>query len=86
MIATVASIWKKYAIRLHFEAHDILRIEQDSRLQSVSASQQMMMEWLNGKGRQPTTWATVIEALEECELSQIAKDVKGALTEINIET
>ena len=39
----------------------------------------MFMEWLEGKGRSPKTWETVIEALEEADLSEVASDLKDVL-------
>ena len=83
VIARVAPIWERFATRLHFEFHDIMRIEKDCHFQSLTSSQRMIMEWLNGKGRQPTTWATVIKALKECELSEVARDIEAILADIN---
>ena len=37
------------------------------------------MLWLEGKGRSPRTWETVIEVLEEAELSEMANDLKVVL-------
>lgn len=39
----------------------------------------MFSDWLEGKGRQPTTWETLIEALEEANLSELANDLKETL-------
>ena len=83
VIARVAPIWQQFATRLHFEFHDIMCIEEDYHLQSLKCSRRVMMEWLNGKGRQPRTWATVIKALKECELSEVAKDIEVILADVN---
>ena len=83
VISRVAPIWEQFATRLHFEVHDIMRIEEDCHFQSLKSSRRVMMEWLNGKGRQPTTWATVMKALEESELSEVARDIEVTLAEIN---
>ena len=74
----VASKWDKVALRLHFCGHDISRIERDHS-KSVRACQTMFMEWLEGKGRKPITWDTLIKALGEAELSQVANDLEIAL-------
>ena len=34
------------------------------------------MEWLRGNGRKPTTWNTIIKALEEADLVELAADLK----------
>ena len=33
-------------------------------------------KWLNGTGRQPVTWATLIAVLKEIDLEQLARDVE----------
>ena len=81
IIERVAHIWGQLATRLYFEPHDIIRIQNDFSHQGVQASRQVIMEWLNGKGRQPTTWATFIKALVEAGLSEVAKDIEAIITD-----
>lgn len=78
VIATVASKWDKIALRLHFDHHDIERIRKDNS-QSEQACQKMFCEWIDGKGRKPTNWSTLIKALEEAEYSKLASDIKTVL-------
>ena len=40
---------------------------------------EIFREWLNGEGKQPVTWATLIEVLHDIELSSLAKDISGVL-------
>ena len=40
---------------------------------------EIVREWLNGEGKQPVTWATLIEVLHDIELSSLAKDISGVL-------
>ena len=83
VINTIAHKWDEVATRLYFEVHDIKRIQQDCPLQVRKASREMIMEWLEGEGslRKPITWATLIEALNEAELSEVAKDIVSILQE-----
>ena len=67
LIDTAAAVWDKVAIRLHFERHDIARIARDHHQQSVLAAKTVFTEWLDGKGRQPPSWAVLIKALKETE-------------------
>ena len=46
---------------LQFEGHDISRIGKDER-QAEDACRTVFIEWLEGKGRTPTTWGTVLHA------------------------
>lgn len=80
MIDQSAAKWEKLAIRLHFENHDVSRIRKDHHLQSVDACRTALMEWLDGKGRQPTTWGTLIKALVEAEMAELAGDLELVLS------
>ena len=79
MISRAAAVWEKVATRLHFEGHDILTIRKNEH-QAEDACRTMFIEWLEGKGRTPTTWETVIKALEEAKLAEVAKDLKDTFT------
>ena len=68
LIDAVAALWDKVALRLHFKRYDIDRIARDHHQQSVSAATIVFKEWLDGKGRQPPSWAVLIKALQETEL------------------
>ena len=83
VINRIAHKWEEVATSLYFEGHEIRRIQQDFHGQSRKASREMFMEWLDGTGshRKPITWATLIEALEEAGLSEVAKDIVSILQE-----
>jgi len=36
---------------------------------------EIFQEWLTGRGKQPVTWATLVEVLHDIELSTLADDV-----------
>ena len=76
MIKEVAAMWDEMALRLHFEANDIARIERDHHWQSVQAARVVFSEWLEGKGRQPKTWHTLIAALDEMGFQDISNDLE----------
>ena len=63
------------ALRLHFNHSDISKIDRDHRTCS-QACQTMFGEWLEGKGRKPITWNTLLTALREAEFSELASDVE----------
>ena len=75
VIDAVAHKWERFAIRLDFTFGDIKRIEKECHSQPVDACQHVVGEWLSGKGRKPISWSTVIEVLEEIDLSALAKDL-----------
>ena len=78
MIGKAAYGWERVATRLYFEGHDILRIQRD-KPQAEDACRTMFIEWLEGKRRTPTTWETVIQALNEARQGELANDLKEVL-------
>ena len=83
MINKTAHVWKKIATQLHFEGHDISRIKQDEP-QAEDACRTVFIEWLEGKGRTPTTWGTILQTLNEAEQGELANDLEEVLDTIAI--
>ena len=83
VINKTACAWEKVATRLHFEGHDISRIRKNER-QAEDACRTMFSEWLEGKGRTPTTWGTVLQALNEVRQGELANDLEEVLETIAI--
>ena len=81
VINKTAHVWKKVATTLQFEGHDISRIGKDER-QAEDACRTVFIEWLEGKGRTPTTWGTVLHALNEAEQGELANDLEEVLDTI----
>ena len=79
VIERAAFKWDTLAIRLYFDSYDVQRVERDSHHQTIHACRSVLMEWLEGKGRTPTTWDILIKALNEAELSLLASDLNLVL-------
>jgi len=41
----------------------------------VQINTEILQEWLTGRGKQPVTWATIVEALHSIKLSTLAGDI-----------
>lgn len=80
MIRRVAAKWEDVATSLYFEGYEIQSIQRDQHYQTRNACRAMFIEWLRGEGRKPTTWNTLIKALEEAELSEVANDLRDELS------
>ena len=39
---------------------------------------EILQEWLTGRGKQPVTWATLVDVLRDTELSALARDIEAA--------
>ena len=71
----VAFKWELVATQLHFEGHLINTIRRDAQHQADSACRDMFIKWLEGVGRKPTTWRTLIDTLHEAGLSGVAHEL-----------
>ena len=40
---------------------------------------QIFQEWLDGKGRKPTSWATLVGVLNDIEMGELAKKIETSL-------
>ena len=79
MIRRSAAYWERVATRLYFEGQEIKCIKIDHHL-TEDCCRNMFVEWLDGTGRTPKTWETVIKALDEADLGEIATELKIALS------
>ena len=75
LIACVTADWERVATRLHFPGYTIKAVSRDSQHQSDQACRSMFTRWLNGEGRQPVTWGTLITALYEAKLASVAQEL-----------
>ena len=40
----------------------------------------ILLEWLEGEGRRPVTWGTLVQTLEDTGLDELAREIQDALT------
>jgi len=55
----------------------IAKTERDS----VAITVEILQQWLQGKGRMPVTWLTLVKCLQNTGLNVLADDIKGALSQ-----
>ena len=79
VIEQVAARWESVATRLHFEGCNIQQIRRDNRDSCTDACRTVFIEWLDGKGRKPITWKTLIEVLREANFSEIASGLEHVM-------
>lgn len=75
IIEIVASDWEKVATTLKFSPSAIKIIEKDNKSNCENACYEMFRQWLDGKKdtRKPVSWTTLIEVLNQCDKSELAK-------------
>ena len=78
IIATVAAHWKDFGYLLDFDETGctIDRIAREHQLRPIDCCAAMLREWLVGKGRQPATWATLIDLLKDADMNYLAQQLE----------
>ena len=46
---------------------------------AAKITQEILQRWIQGKGRQPVQWSTLIDVLKKIELSPLAKNIEDNL-------
>ena len=78
IITHIAAKWRRVGIQFNFDptGHTIDLIEERRRADPEACCTDMMMEWLGGRGKKPTTWATLVKILRNAEFSALADDME----------
>ena len=79
VIEQIAFKWESVADQLDFKSHLIETIRMESHHQVNSACRKMFMKWLEGVGRQPITWRTLIDALDDAGLPRVAHELNNII-------
>ena len=74
----LAAEWPKLAVKLKFTQGTIKIIDADSK-GCEDAFDKLMMRWLDGAGRLPVTWGTLLLALYAADFKTLASDVEEVL-------
>ena len=55
--------------------HRVRNMEHKHRGDVEQINMEILREWVNGRGKQPVSWATLTEVLRDVELSVLARDI-----------
>ena len=58
------------------EGNEIYAIENELQRNALAINNRILYLWLNGKGKQPVTWETLIEVLEQIDLTVLASKIE----------
>ena len=77
IITAITQDWKNFGIYFDFDetGRTLNCIAKDYHYHSIDCCTQMMTEWLEGSGRQPATWATLIDLLKDAEMNDLAQQL-----------
>ena len=81
IIKTIASKWKKFGIHFDFDeqGHILDTIAEKYPRDPIGCCTEMMKTWLEGRGRQPVTWATLTELLKDNEYNDLAQQLEDVV-------
>ena len=65
--------------RIHAIAHE-------HRDNAERINTEVLQQWINGRGKQPVTWKTLIEVLHDIELSRLAREIEAVKCDMDIST
>ena len=79
MISNAAYRWEQVAKLLHIDSNVIRSIGWNSRSRPEDTCTSVLAIWLGGGLREPITWATLVEVLEEAHLGYLSNELKSVL-------
>lgn len=74
---SVGTSFKIFGVCLFDDHKKIDNLEHDCFRKTVCIVEKLLGEWLDGKGRKPITWSTLVVCLEMSQLFTLAEDIKG---------
>jgi len=72
--------WDYLGLGLDFESHVLQTINQNAFHQADRACMNLLQAWLQGRGKQPVTWRTLIQALEKANIPELVQKLKNLQT------
>ena len=80
IIDTVASHWRRLGLALKISDYHLNNIERNHG-NVEERCQTMLSDWLQGTvGDRPVTWETLVEAIDDARLGELAKQLKRVLS------
>ena len=79
VIDKTAAKWEELAYGLHFESHDVANIKKNNPSDVTAACREVLIQWEAGKGRKPVEWRTLLQALEDAQLDEVAPKLRSVL-------
>lgn len=78
----MAPRWRNVGLMLNFSPADLDNIETSQQKDPVKCCEKLMSQWLGGfvSDSRPKTWSTLIEALKDARLGDLADKIEAILT------
>jgi len=80
VVENVCADWEKLALALQFRGGVIRAVRESERPLVEPACRRILERWsVNGEGRQPVTWETLVECLDDIGHCTLASDLRREL-------
>ena len=79
VVEKVCADWEKLVLALQFRDGVIRAVQQSQHFQVEAACRTILQRWLDGEARQPVTWETLMESLEDIGHDTLASDLRREL-------
>ncbi len=79
LVSNIAPDYRKVGQLLLEGSNEVDILEMSNHYQTKDIADRILGDWLNGKGKLPVTWGTLIDVLQESGLSILVYDVNGQL-------
>ena len=78
VIKSVAPNWRNFGILLDFDScgTELDIIDNKYHGDPEACCRAMFQYWLNGNGRGPHTWCTLVELIKDCNMKVLAEEIE----------
>ena len=82
IIDEIAAKWRRVGLSLNFSTSDLDNIESSCQGKVEECSERLLTQWLDGNisTQLPITWETLLDALRDARLGQLAETLTDSLT------
>jgi hypothetical protein len=67
-----------FGVQLLEDDYRVTAIEKEMNRKASDINREIFRRWLQGSGRQPVSWATVVTVLQDIGLVRLAQDIETA--------
>ena len=60
----------------------VTSLEHEHHKNSAKINTEILRQWLNGSGKKPVTWKTLVEVLHDIELSTLAGNIEAVKCQV----
>ena len=81
---SLAGYWEDLLMMFNFEPVSstdalIRRIRKDTGYLGEEACREVLIKWLSGDGKQPTTWETLINVIDDLGQGELASEIRSEI-------